>query len=140
MSSSLLPKHSFWLGKECLSREVQFVTVSLTLRYLPDRFFKTILHQLKPTALTCCERGKYSTSATLLPNLCDSPVSLSPTAKHLHPALCPPAGFPPFLICSSPGLSQVAAVFPQSRMISGRDQMLCCPFISPWVFPGVLFP
>lgn len=38
-----------------------------------------------------------------------------------------------------PGLSQVAAVFPQGiRMVLGRDQMLCCPFISPWLFPDVL--
>lgn len=93
MSSSLLPKHSFWLGKERLSREIQFVMVSLTLRYLPGTFFKTRLHQLKPTALPCCEHGKCSTQATLLPSLCDCPISLSLSAKHLYPSLCLPAGF-----------------------------------------------
>lgn len=101
MSSSLLPKYSFWLEKECLSREIKFVTVPQILRYLPGRFFKTRLHQLKPTALPCCEHGKYSTMGTLLaPSLCDCPIFLSPIAKHLHPALCLPAGFPPSLVCS----------------------------------------
>lgn len=117
MSSSLLLEYSFWLEKEHLSREIQFVMVPLTRRYLPGRIFKTRLHQLKPTALPCCERGKCCTMATLLPSLCDRPISLSPTAKHLHPALCLPAEFPPSLIWSSAQASE----FPPSLICSSAQ-------------------
>jgi len=116
MSNSLLPKYNFWLEKKCLSRERQFLTVSLTLSYLLGRLFKARpLQQLKPTAFPCCECDKYSTMAKTSPSLCDCFIFLSPVAKHLNPPLSSLHSWRIPSIRSMqrcPDLSHVAAVFP----------------------------
>lgn len=135
-SSSLIPKYSFWLEKERLSREMQFVTVALTLRYLPGRFFKPRLHQMKPTALPCCERGKYSITGSLVPVVCATAPSLPVPLLNIST----PAGFPQSSMCSSAQASAewLLSSLRGSRTVLRRDGMLCCSFISPWRFSDVL--
>lgn len=130
MSNSLLPKYNFWLEKECLSREIQFLMASLTLSYLPGRLFKDRLHQLEPTAFPRCEHEKHITMAREAPSLCGCQLVTAssfsvPLLNNYIPlsALFIPGGFPPSAACN---IAQTSAKWLMSSLcaaglVLGRD-------------------